>query len=173
MSGICDMCGNAPCTCGPGPVRHVVIPVDCFKGLERVAALAVRGHIIGDQCPLCEALEALEAVDQAARDHLGDTTDLSSDYLMDSELPIEQSLRALDQAPPSAPRRGRRVSEEQAECIKSCYLDMLREACGTWGRTESGKSAFTGYDSMCLSAYERALALGVELGWIKPEEVLR
>lgn len=30
-----------------------------------------------------------------------------------------------------------------------------------------------GYDSMCLSAYENALELAVEFGWIKKEEVLR
>lgn len=57
---------------------------------------------------------------------------------------------------------------DHAEEIKAAYLDMLNQACGEWKDHE-----FKGYDSMCLSAYESALSLAVELGWIKKEEVLR
>jgi hypothetical protein len=69
------------------------------------------------------------------------------------------------------------LSDEQR--IKEAFLDMLSQACGEWdpGAYEGGKMVkqrqFLGYDSMCLSAYEDALALAVELGWIKAEEVIR
>lgn len=54
------------------------------------------------------------------------------------------------------------------ERVIEAYLDMLSQACGEWKDGE-----FKGYDSLCLSAYEDALDLAVELGWIKQEEVLR
>lgn len=40
MSGICGMCGNAPCTCGSGPMRHVAVPMTRLEALEQVASAA-------------------------------------------------------------------------------------------------------------------------------------
>ena len=68
---------------------------------------------------------------------------------------------------------------EQEDRIKECFLNLLGQACGesdpsVW---EDGKcvkeSKFKGYDSLCISSYEDAIDLAVELGWIKQEEVLR
>jgi hypothetical protein len=65
------------------------------------------------------------------------------------------------------------------ERLKDAFLDMLVQACGEYGPSCSTGSyctadtVFKGYDSGCLSAYENALDLAVEFGWIKKEEVLR
>lgn len=64
------------------------------------------------------------------------------------------------------------------EEIKECFLDMLNQSCAVWTSSidhdgEYVESKFKGYDSMCLSAYERSLSLAVDLGWIKKEDVSR
>ena len=67
------------------------------------------------------------------------------------------------------------------ERIKDAFLDMLNQSCGKWEvpkydhekREYIGDYKFKGYDSLCISAYETALDLAVELGWIKKEEFVR
>ena len=58
---------------------------------------------------------------------------------------------------------------DRSEEIKELFLEMLSQACGTW----NPDSAEMEYDSMCLSAYEDALQLAVELGWIEKGHVKR
>lgn len=68
-------------------------------------------------------------------------------------------------------------SEDQR--LKDCFMDMLNQACAQWEppKWKDGKmvepSKFLGYDSYCLSAYEDALDLAVEFGWIQQSEVIR
>lgn len=72
-----------------------------------------------------------------------------------------------------------RVPEDEEQRLKDCFLDILSQACGEWepAKWENGKmvtpAKFIGYDSMCLSAYEDALGLAVEFGWIQQSEVIR
>lgn len=71
--------------------------------------------------------------------------------------------------------------QDEDDRIKEAFLDMLNQACADWEppkwddaqKKYVSEAKFKGYDSMCLSAYEGALSLAVELGWIKKEEVLR
>jgi hypothetical protein len=65
------------------------------------------------------------------------------------------------------------MTPDQQEEVKNAFLDMLNQACGEWERKDGGIAEFKGYDSMCLSSYEGAIDLALELGWIKKEEVLR
>jgi hypothetical protein len=62
---------------------------------------------------------------------------------------------------------------DEDDRLKEAFMDMLNQACGEWINTNGLDHKFKGYDSMCLSAYENALDLAVEFGWIKKEEVLR
>jgi hypothetical protein len=58
--------------------------------------------------------------------------------------------------------------------IKEAFIDMLYQSCGDYKYNETTKrQEFVGFDSMCLSAYEDALELAVELEWIKKEDVTR
>jgi len=69
---------------------------------------------------------------------------------------------------------------DEDDRLKEAFLDMLYQSCAEYRQVYDEKAPFkllrtefVGYDSMCLSAYENALSLAVEFGWIKKEEVLR
>lgn len=60
--------------------------------------------------------------------------------------------------------------------LKEAFMDMLAQACGEWPKDRAGKINWDNgmvYDSTCLSAYDQALDLAVEFGWIKKEQVMR
>lgn len=66
------------------------------------------------------------------------------------------------------------MKEDVNQRIKDAFINMLNQSCGEWIYDEKTKQrTFGGYDSHCLSAYEDALDLAVELGWIEEKDVIR
>lgn len=61
-----------------------------------------------------------------------------------------------------------KVEREQG-ALKEEFLGLLDQHCSIYDR----KTNKYVYDSMCLSANEGALALALELGWLKKEQVIR
>lgn len=65
------------------------------------------------------------------------------------------------------------ISQKQLEKLKECFIALLNQHCADYQPDPFQNQEFRGYDSGCLSANEHALALAVELGWIKKDEVTR
>jgi hypothetical protein len=67
---------------------------------------------------------------------------------------------------------------DEDQRLKEAFLDLINQSCAEY-QQEYGDNfkllgtKFVGYDSKCISAYENALDLAVEFGWIKEEHVIR
>lgn len=58
---------------------------------------------------------------------------------------------------------------DEDERIKEAFMYMLDQSCAVYNN-EAGQVK---YDHMCLSAYENALALAIEFGWIEESQLTR